>query len=156
MRVKRLSFDEETPASVNLSFPLFPSPPLCFHFTLSLFLPFSFSCFLSFSRYFALSPFLSFSIRLFLPVHWCALFWSKWTELKYEFLEHPQCSPDLAPLDFHLFPKLEMKYANKIICWFSAFKVDNPEYYYSFSFVDFKLTDWWSILAVLSTKYTWY
>jgi hypothetical protein len=29
-------------------------------------------------------------------------------DLHYELLEHPPCSPDLAPSDFHLFPKLKL------------------------------------------------
>jgi histone-lysine N-methyltransferase SETMAR len=32
----------------------------------------------------------------------------KLTDLHYELLEHPPCSPDLAPSDFCLFPKLKL------------------------------------------------
>jgi len=32
----------------------------------------------------------------------------KLRDLHYEFLEHPPCSPDLAPSDFCLFPKLKL------------------------------------------------
>jgi histone-lysine N-methyltransferase SETMAR len=32
----------------------------------------------------------------------------KLRDLHYELLEHPLCSPDLAPSDFHLFPKLKL------------------------------------------------
>jgi len=32
----------------------------------------------------------------------------KLRDLHYELLEHPPCSPDLAPSDFFLFPKLKL------------------------------------------------
>jgi histone-lysine N-methyltransferase SETMAR len=32
----------------------------------------------------------------------------KFTDLHYELLEHPPYSPDLAPSDFYLFPKLKI------------------------------------------------
>jgi histone-lysine N-methyltransferase SETMAR len=32
----------------------------------------------------------------------------KLRDLHYELLEHPPCSPDLAPSDFYLFPKLKI------------------------------------------------
>jgi histone-lysine N-methyltransferase SETMAR len=32
----------------------------------------------------------------------------KLRDLHYELLEHPPCSPDLAPSDFSLFPKLKL------------------------------------------------
>jgi hypothetical protein len=32
----------------------------------------------------------------------------KLRDLHYELLEHPLCSPDLAPSDFYLFPKLTL------------------------------------------------
>jgi histone-lysine N-methyltransferase SETMAR len=41
------------------------------------------------------------------PAHKSVLTISKLTELKYELLEHPPYSPDLAPSDFHLFPNLK-------------------------------------------------
>jgi len=34
------------------------------------------------------------------------VFWQKLRDLHYELLEHPAYSPDLAPSDFCLFPKL--------------------------------------------------
>lgn len=41
------------------------------------------------------------------PVHKNVLTMAKITELKYELLEHPPYSPDLAPSDFDLFPHLK-------------------------------------------------
>jgi hypothetical protein len=32
----------------------------------------------------------------------------KLRDLYYELLEHPHCSPDLAPSDFYIFPKLKL------------------------------------------------
>jgi histone-lysine N-methyltransferase SETMAR len=32
----------------------------------------------------------------------------KLRDLHYELLEHPPCSPDLAPSEFYFFPKLEL------------------------------------------------
>jgi len=39
--------------------------------------------------------------------------WGKLRDLKYELLEHPSYSPDLAPSDFHLFPNLKKFVAGK-------------------------------------------
>jgi histone-lysine N-methyltransferase SETMAR len=47
------------------------------------------------------------------PAHKSALTISKLTELKYELLEHPPYSPDLAPSDFHLFPNLKKSLRGK-------------------------------------------
>lgn len=41
------------------------------------------------------------------PAHKSVLAMGKLRDLKYELLEHPPYSPDLAPSDFHLFPKLK-------------------------------------------------
>jgi histone-lysine N-methyltransferase SETMAR len=40
------------------------------------------------------------------PAHKSVLAMGKLRDLHYELLEHPPCSPDLAPSDFCLFPKL--------------------------------------------------
>lgn len=40
-------------------------------------------------------------------VHTCVKAMAKINELKYDLLPHPPYSPDLAPSDFHLFPKLK-------------------------------------------------
>lgn len=40
--------------------------------------------------------------------HTCVTAMAKIIELKYDLLPHPPYSPDLAPSDFHLFPKLKM------------------------------------------------
>ena len=40
--------------------------------------------------------------------HTCVLAMAKIHELKYELLPHPPYSPDMAPSDFHLFPKLKI------------------------------------------------
>jgi histone-lysine N-methyltransferase SETMAR len=40
------------------------------------------------------------------PAHKSILAMGKLRDLHYELLEHPPCSPDLAPSDFSLFPKL--------------------------------------------------
>jgi histone-lysine N-methyltransferase SETMAR len=37
----------------------------------------------------------------------------KLRDLHYELLEHPPCSPDLAPSDFSLFPKLKLLLAGQ-------------------------------------------
>jgi histone-lysine N-methyltransferase SETMAR len=37
----------------------------------------------------------------------------KLRDLHYELLEHPPYSPDLAPSDFHLFPKLKFFFAGQ-------------------------------------------
>jgi histone-lysine N-methyltransferase SETMAR len=37
----------------------------------------------------------------------------KLRDLHYELLEHPPCSSDLAPSDFHLFPKLKLFLASQ-------------------------------------------
>lgn len=42
------------------------------------------------------------------PVHKGHLAMAKFHDLKYELLEHPPYSPDLAPSDYHLFPKLKI------------------------------------------------
>ena len=42
------------------------------------------------------------------PVHKSVLAMGKSRDLHYELLEHPPYSPDLAPTDFHLFPKLKI------------------------------------------------
>jgi len=36
------------------------------------------------------------------------VFWQKLRDMHYELLEHPPYSPDLAPSDFYLFPKLKL------------------------------------------------
>lgn len=41
------------------------------------------------------------------PVHKSVLTMAKINELKYELLDHPPYSPDLAPSDYHLFPHLK-------------------------------------------------
>lgn len=46
--------------------------------------------------------------NIFAPVHKSVLTMAKLRDLHYELLEHPPYSPDLAPSDFHLFPKLKM------------------------------------------------
>ncbi|KAA5582499.1 hypothetical protein F3H14_37350, partial [Pseudomonas aeruginosa] len=40
-------------------------------------------------------------------VHTCVKAMAKINELKYDLLSHPPYSPDIAPSDFHLFPKLK-------------------------------------------------
>ncbi|EFN85281.1 Histone-lysine N-methyltransferase SETMAR, partial [Harpegnathos saltator] len=40
-------------------------------------------------------------------VHTSILTMAKLNELKYELLEHPACSPDLAPSDYYLFLNLK-------------------------------------------------
>lgn len=47
------------------------------------------------------------------PAHKNALAMVKLKDLKYELLEHPPYSPDLAPSDFHLFPNLKKFVAGK-------------------------------------------
>jgi histone-lysine N-methyltransferase SETMAR len=42
------------------------------------------------------------------PAHKSVLAMGKLRDLHYEFLEHPPYSPDLAPSDFYLFPKLKL------------------------------------------------
>ena len=42
------------------------------------------------------------------PAHKSVLAMGKLRDLRYELLEHPPCSPDLAPSDFCLFPKLKL------------------------------------------------
>jgi len=42
------------------------------------------------------------------PAHKSVLAMGKWRDLHYELLEHPPYSPDLAPPDFYLFPKLKL------------------------------------------------
>jgi len=42
------------------------------------------------------------------PAHKSVLAMGKLRDLHYELLEHPSCSPDLAPSDFFLFPKLKL------------------------------------------------
>jgi len=42
------------------------------------------------------------------PAHKSVLAMGKLRDLHYEFLEHPPYSPDLAPSDFSLFPKLKL------------------------------------------------
>jgi histone-lysine N-methyltransferase SETMAR len=42
------------------------------------------------------------------PVHRSVLAMGKLRDLRYELLEHPPFSPDLAPSDFSLFPKLKL------------------------------------------------
>ena len=42
-----------------------------------------------------------------IPAHKSVLAMGKLRDMHYELLEHPPCSPDLAPYDFHLFPKLK-------------------------------------------------
>jgi histone-lysine N-methyltransferase SETMAR len=42
------------------------------------------------------------------PAHKSVLAMGKLRDLHYELLEHPSCSPDLAPSDFCLFPKLKL------------------------------------------------
>jgi histone-lysine N-methyltransferase SETMAR len=41
-------------------------------------------------------------------VHKSVLAMGKLRDLHYELLEHPPCSPNLAPSDFYLFPKLKL------------------------------------------------
>jgi histone-lysine N-methyltransferase SETMAR len=42
------------------------------------------------------------------PAHKSVLAMGNLRDLYYELLEHPPCSPDLAPSDFCLFPKLKL------------------------------------------------
>jgi histone-lysine N-methyltransferase SETMAR len=42
------------------------------------------------------------------PAHKSVLAMGKLRDLHYELLEHPHCTPDLAPSDFCLFPKLKL------------------------------------------------
>jgi len=42
------------------------------------------------------------------PAHKSVLAMGKFRDLHYELLEHPPYSPDLAPSDFYLFPKLKL------------------------------------------------
>jgi transposase len=42
------------------------------------------------------------------PAHKSVLAMGKLRDLHYELLEHPSCSPDLAPCDFSLLPKLKL------------------------------------------------
>jgi histone-lysine N-methyltransferase SETMAR len=42
------------------------------------------------------------------PAHKSVLAMGKLRDLHYELLEHPPYSPDLAPSDFYLFPKLKL------------------------------------------------
>jgi histone-lysine N-methyltransferase SETMAR len=42
------------------------------------------------------------------PTYKSVLAMGKLRDLHYELLEHPPCSPDLAPSDFCLFPKLKL------------------------------------------------
>jgi len=42
------------------------------------------------------------------PTHKSVLAMGKLSDLHYELLEHPPCSPDLAPSDFFVFPKLKL------------------------------------------------
>jgi histone-lysine N-methyltransferase SETMAR len=42
------------------------------------------------------------------PAHKSVLAMGKLMDLHYELLEHPSYSPDLAPSDFYLFPKLKL------------------------------------------------
>ena len=46
--------------------------------------------------------------------HKSVLAMQKLRDLLYELLEHPPCSPDLAPSDFFLFPKLKIFHAGQI------------------------------------------
>ncbi|KZC14057.1 Histone-lysine N-methyltransferase SETMAR [Dufourea novaeangliae] len=46
-------------------------------------------------------------------VHTSVLTMAKFNELKYELLEHPAYSPDLAPSDYYLFPNLKKFLARK-------------------------------------------
>jgi histone-lysine N-methyltransferase SETMAR len=48
------------------------------------------------------------------PVHKCVLAMGKLRDLQYEFLEHPPYSPDMAPSDFSLFPKLKLFLAGQL------------------------------------------
>lgn len=41
------------------------------------------------------------------PAHKCVQTMAKLNDLRYELIEHPPYSPDLAPSDFHLFPNLK-------------------------------------------------
>jgi histone-lysine N-methyltransferase SETMAR len=41
----------------------------------------------------------------------------KLRDLHYELLEHPPCSPDLAPSDFCLFPKLKLFLPGQRFSW---------------------------------------
>jgi histone-lysine N-methyltransferase SETMAR len=47
------------------------------------------------------------------PAHKSILEMGKLRDLHYELLEHPPCSPDLAPSDLYLFPKLKLFLAGK-------------------------------------------
>ena len=38
-------------------------------------------------------------------------------DLHYDFLVHPPCSPDVAPSDFYLFPKLKLFLAGQRFSW---------------------------------------
>jgi len=41
------------------------------------------------------------------PAHWALATQKKLAYLGFQFLDHPPYSPDLAPLDYHLFPGLK-------------------------------------------------
>ena len=43
-----------------------------------------------------------------MSAHTCVIAMAKIHELRYELLPHPPYLPDLAPSDFHLFPKLKI------------------------------------------------
>jgi histone-lysine N-methyltransferase SETMAR len=47
------------------------------------------------------------------PTHKSVLAMGKLRDLHYELLKHPPCSPDLAPSDFCLFPKLKLFLAGR-------------------------------------------
>jgi histone-lysine N-methyltransferase SETMAR len=50
------------------------------------------------------------------PVHSCTVAAQKIKELGFELVPHPPYSPDLAPSDFHLFPKLKIFLGGKKFC----------------------------------------
>jgi len=47
------------------------------------------------------------------PAHKSVLAMGKLRDLQYELLEHPPCSPDVAPSNFYLFPKLKLFLAGR-------------------------------------------
>jgi len=54
------------------------------------------------------------------PAHKSVLATGKLRDLHYELLEHPPYSPDLAPSDFYLFPKLKLFLAGQRFSFFQS------------------------------------
>jgi histone-lysine N-methyltransferase SETMAR len=47
------------------------------------------------------------------PLHMAAIRHQKWSDLRFDVLKHPVCSPDLAPSNYCLFPNFKKQLGEK-------------------------------------------